>query len=430
MSKYVEKLLKESKNFCILPWIHFHAWPNGKVMPCCVADSSQAVSKVKPGQSIIEMMNSDAYKQMRLDMIDDKPVEACKRCYDIEKIGIWTLRQSQNMVRGPAAIDLVDDTNEDGSIEQFKMKYMDIRFSNLCNMKCRTCGPECSSLHAQEFVEKRKGKEALKGYFKMDTTMISVNETGEFFKKLKPYLDDVEEVYFAGGEALITKEHYDCLEYWIKKGLTDKIELTYTTNFSALKYKNKDLVALWKQFPKIKIWASLDDSGARAELLRKGTDWAKIEENIRKIRTEIPHAEFSITPTVSIWNVFSFPKFFDYLIENKLIDDKLSPRFNLLTHPWYANIQILPNDVKDRLIDYYGEYIEKYSYNEHIRNGFKMVQHGLMGGSPKWGDRISRADKNGIKEFIEFNEEMDKIRNENILETMPELKEIYEWARS
>ena len=35
----VDDLIKSGKHFCVLPWIHFHAWPDGKVMPCCVADS-------------------------------------------------------------------------------------------------------------------------------------------------------------------------------------------------------------------------------------------------------------------------------------------------------------------------------------------------------------------------------------------------------
>lgn len=430
MSKYVEELLKHSSHFCILPWIHFHAWPNGKVMPCCVADSSISVSQITPGESILTMMNSEQYKQMRIDMYNDEPVEACRRCYDIEKLGTWTLRQSHNSRCTEDSISLVDDTNEDGSIDQFKMKYMDIRFSNICNMKCRTCGPECSSLHAQEFVEKRKGAEALMSYFKMESTVINVNETGEFLKKLKPHLNDVEEVYFAGGEALITQEHYECLEYWIKHNLTDQVELTYTTNFSSLKFKNKNLVNLWKKFPKLKIWASLDAEGAQAELLRKGTDWNKIEENIRKLKKEIPHAEFSITPTISIWNVYSFPKFFDRLIEEKLIDDTINPRFNLLTHPWWANILILPEFSKLELSDYYQTYIDKYEYNEHIKNGFKLIQNNIQNGSHRWGDHKSYENKGGILEFIEFNEEMDRIRNENILQTMPELKKIYQWARS
>ncbi len=52
--------------------------------------------------------------------------------------------------------------------------------------------------------------------------------------KLKPYLDDVTEVYFAGGEIVITQEHYECLDYWIENDLCDQVELTYTTNFSTL----------------------------------------------------------------------------------------------------------------------------------------------------------------------------------------------------
>jgi hypothetical protein len=97
--------------------------------------------------------------------------------------------------------------------------------------------------------------------------------------KLKPHLKDVTEVYFAGGEIIITPEHYECLDYWIENGLTDQVELTYTTNFSSLKYKkNVDLIEYWKKFPKLKIWASLDAHGKVAECIRKGTDGSVLKQ--------------------------------------------------------------------------------------------------------------------------------------------------------
>ena len=145
--KTAKQLVKDSKHFCVLPWIHFHAWPNKQVMPCCVADSDAPVSELKDGESILDMMNSEEYKKMRNAMLNDEPYEACSRCYDLEDNGTWTLRQSQNMVRGKDTIDLIESTNADGSIDEFKLKYMDIRFSNLCNFKCRSCGPGCSNLH-------------------------------------------------------------------------------------------------------------------------------------------------------------------------------------------------------------------------------------------------------------------------------------------
>ncbi|MFY8212052.1 MAG: twitch domain-containing radical SAM protein [Candidatus Nanopelagicus sp.] len=417
----VENLVKHGKHFCVLPWIHFHSWPDGRVMPCCIADSNMPVAELKKDESIIQMMNSTDYKKMRTAMLNDEPVEACKRCYDLELMGTWTMRQSHNKRRGLEYVeDISKTTTDDGELTDFKMKYMDLRFSNMCNMKCRSCGPGCSSLWAQEFVDER-GLEVYEQYFKTKKIVINAAEEMGFMNKLKPYLKDVTEVYFAGGEIIITPEHYECLDYWIENGLNEEIELTYTTNFSSLKYKDKDLIGYWKKFPKLKIWASLDAEGKVAETIRKGTDWDRIVRNIKTLREQVPHAEFQITPTISIWNVFDFPDFFDYMIKEGFINANSSPRFNLATNPWYANIMILPVHVKRRLVELYRVYQERYKDNVEIHNGFKMIIYNLT---------VGDENKGGILEFKAFNDELDEFRNEKLEDTIPELKEVYEWAKS
>jgi hypothetical protein len=379
------------------------------------------VAEIKEDESIIQMMNSNDFKKIRSAMLNDEPVEACKRCYDLELMGTWTMRQSHNKRKGLEYVKEISEiTKDDGEITDFKMKYMDLRFSNMCNMKCRSCGPGCSSLWAQEFVD-RVGEETYEKYFK--TTKIVINKADEmgFMSKLKPYLKDVTEVYFAGGEIIITPEHYECLDYWIENGLNEQIELTYTTNFSSLKYKDKDLIGYWKKFPKLKIWASLDASGEVAELIRKGTDWDRIVKNMRTLKEQVPHAEFQFTPTISIWNVFHFPDFFDYMIEQGFIDTKSSPRFNLATNPWYANIMILPKHVKNRLVELYRVYQNRYKDNQDIYNGFKMIIYNLT---------VGDENKGGILEFKQFNDELDEFRGEKFEDIVPEIKEVYEWAKS
>jgi hypothetical protein len=417
----VENLVKNGKHFCVLPWVHFHSWPDGRVMPCCIADSNMPVAEIKENESIIQMMNSDDYKKMRSAMLNDEPVEACKRCYDLELMGTWTMRQSHNKRRGlEYAKEIAETTKDNGEITDFKMKYMDLRFSNMCNMKCRSCGPGCSSLWAQEFLDER-GPEVFEQYFKTRKIVINKAEEVGFMNKLKPYLKDVTEVYFAGGEIIITPEHYECLDYWIENGLNEQIELTYTTNLSSLKYKDKDLIGYWKKFPKLQIWASLDGMGDVAEVIRKGTDWDRIVKNIKAIKEQVPHAQFQITPTISIWNVFHFPDFFDYMIENGFINTKSSPRFNLATNPWYANIMILPVHVKRRLAELYRVYQNKYKDNQDIYNGFKMIIYNLT---------VGDENKGGILEFKQFNDELDEFRNEKFEDICPEIKEVYEWAKS
>jgi hypothetical protein len=419
----VEELVTSGKHFCVLPWVHFHAWPDKRVMPCCVADSNMPVAQIEGDQSIIEMMNSDRYKEIREAMLDDIEVPECKRCFDLELMGTWTMRQSHNKRRGLDYVDYIaNNTQEDGALSEFEMKYMDIRFSNLCNMKCRSCGPDCSSQWAQEFVDKR-GKEMWEEYFPNRKIVINNNDDQKFMVKLKPYLADVSEVYFAGGEIIITPEHYECLDYWIENGQADTIELNYTTNFSTLHgYKDKNLLEYWKKFKNIQVWASLDAHGDLAECIRKGTDWDKTVANIKKLREELPHVQLGITPTISIWNIFKFPDFIDYMADNNLIDLNISPRFNLATSPWYANVMILPKHVKNRLVELYRVYANKYGkQNMDIYNGFKMIIYNL---------NVGDENKGGILEFKKFNDELDEFRKEKFEDLVPEIKEVYEWAAS
>ena len=126
-------------------------------------------------------------------------------------------------------------------------------------------------------------------------------------------------------------------------------------------------------------------------------------------------------PIFSIWNVFHFPDFFDYMLEKGFIDTNSSPRFNLATNPWYANIMILPAHVKRRLAELYRVYQNRFKDNVDIHNGFKMIIYNLT---------VGDENKGGILEFKQFNDELDFYRNEKFEDVVPEIKEVYEWAKS
>jgi len=413
--------IEESKGFCILPWIHFHAWPDKRVLPCCIADSNMPVSTTE-SDTILDMMNSDRYKQIRLDMLEDKKIPECQRCYSLEEYGVWSLRQSNNRRRFNTSSDLVHNTNPDGSIPEFKLKYLDIRFSNLCNMKCRTCGPGCSSRWAEEFVKMRgeSGKKDLKSYFNMESTVVNANDDGTLLDKIKPYLLDVEEVYFAGGESLITNEHYDILDYWLENNHTN-VELTYTTNFLTLRHKNKNALDYWKRFTDIRVWASLDGMGTALELMRHGSDWEAIHKNILRLKEETPHVKFGITPTISIWNIFHFPMFHRFLLDNNLIGIE-DLRLNILTYPEHMGIGILPKHIAEKAEDLWWEHYHylkfKHPYDEEHLGQLRSVCTALSN---------SKSNIESIREFFNVNTKISSIRNENVFEHIPGLLELEQW---
>ena len=126
-----------------MPWIHMHMWPAGTTYPCCLSDPNHPVGNTQE-QSLQDIWNGPEMRKLRLNMLEDKKSPECRRCYELEENGVWTLRNSSN-ANFEHHLNKVEQTAEDGSAGDVNMAYMDIRFSNLCNLKCSSCGPQFSS---------------------------------------------------------------------------------------------------------------------------------------------------------------------------------------------------------------------------------------------------------------------------------------------
>lgn len=394
-----------------------HAWPDGRAMPCCIADSDQPFGDLKTN-TIEEVWNSEKYKELRKAMLQGKQLDACKRCYELEaSTWIWTLRKNSNEWFGDKHFDLVEKTNEDGSIDEMRMAYMDVRFSNICNMKCRSCGPELSSLHAQEHGELYGKHEIANILNNNGSTVVNIAKKNNYWENLQKYLPDVEEVYWAGGEPLITNEHYKILDRWIESGKTD-VRLRYTTNFSNMRYKSKSIYSYWEQFEDVQVSASLDANGNRAEFMRHGTDWQQIEQNRVEMLERVPHVHFEITPTISLYNVWNFPDFHIDWVERGLVDiDKC--RLNVLTGPDFMRIDYIPEEYKRELrakyIDYKKWAYEKCNSEDMVREVLGHIDSVLQ------FMNMGKYNQEKLNQFFKKNHTLDVHRKEDFWAVFPEL---------
>lgn len=422
-----DHLLKENTAFCILPWIHMHIWPDGRAMPCCVADSGQPFGNVKD-TSIKEVWNSDKYKELRLAMLNDEKLDCCRRCYELEdSTYIWTLRKNHNQWFGDDHFDLVEKTNADGTIDEMRMAYMDIRFSNICSMKCRTCGPELSSLHAQEHGE-LYGKHEVANILGNDgSIVVNVAKHANFWEELQQYLPDAEEAYWAGGEPLITDEHYKILDYWIETGKTD-VRLRYTTNFSNLRYKRKSIIDYWKEFKDVYVSASLDTAKERAEFLRHGTSWDQIESNRLEMLDAVPDIHFELTPTISLYNAWSWPDFHMDWVERGLVDIEKC-RMNILTGPDIMRLDNIPEsfkvELRSKYIDYKAWAIDKA---QHFKDTKPWVVREVISKIDSVIQFMNSGtlDQQKLYQFFDKNHGLDQYRKEDFWTVFPEMH----WLRS
>lgn len=454
--------LTESKTFCMMPWVHMHAFPDGRAYPCCFADYWHPIGDLRKN-TMAEVWNQDAYKLIRTNMLSDQTCQECTKCYEQEKNGFFSLRNDANKNYGHH-VAIVDDTQADGTYPDFKLKYWDVRFSNLCNFSCRSCGPVFSSNWFNDHVRLYNRKPDVLGR-EMARVEYTAGDEDTMMEQMLPHIPYLEQVYFAGGEPLIMKEHYFMLEKLIEYGKTD-IRIQYNTNFSELAFKDKHVFDYWKHFKNISVGASLDASGARGELMRKGTDWKQTVENRQRMIKEVPHVDFYISATVSAMNVLHVLDFHREWTELGLIQAK-DFNINVCQSPDWYRVNIFPEDFKNRVIipayEKHLEWLRPIDPLKRATNGFESLikfiqtdnldknveihefEYESFRGSdwPTWGEfqtgkRTNNAaineeiDKfvqsikqtNGFKEFKNQIQKLDTIRNENFWKTFPELNEL------
>lgn len=397
--------MSESKHFCMMPWVHMHLWPAGYTYPCCMSDPALPVGNTQT-QSLQEIWNGPEMRQLRLNMLQDKPSPECRRCYELEDNGMSTLRTG-SLENYKHHQSKVEETSDDGSAGEVNMAYLDIRFSNLCNLKCRSCGPQFSSSWFEDHKQM---------YGKMDHPKILQvrDDMRSFLDELEPMLESVERVYWAGGEPLITKEHYNILDKWIAMGKRD-VKMDYTTNFTQMYYKNKTAFDYWNKFEHVRVAASLDANHARGEYLRKNMVWSEVVQNRRSMIEQCPHVYFELTPTVSVYNVLNLPDFHKEWIEEGLLDPQ-NIRINILLDPTYMRLQILPPWIKDQVRTRYAEhiaYLKQFENTSWVIKDYESILQFM---------ETDRTDE--VKMWHFKTHRVDKLRNENVFDVFPELKDI------
>ena len=407
LSEQERFLLTKSKTFCMYPWIHLHAYPTGETWPCCHAEMAVGPVGTTKQHSLEELWHSERMNQLRTDMLNNTENDYCARCYEQEASGFFSGRQSANKHHGHQIKNVIVSDRPD-----FRMTYWDLRFSNLCNLSCRSCGHIFSSNWFKDQV-------ALAGpaYAENNTAL---NFAGKYetdmWEQLEPHLDYVEQIYFAGGEPLMMEEHYLILEELERRGRFD-VRLIYNTNFTHVKLKDRSVFDYWKRFDSVAVGASLDAMGPRAEYIRKGTKWNTVEENRSQMMEICPDVDFYISPTLSIMNALHLPDFHRDWVEKGFINPQ-DLNVNILQDPAYYRIDIAGIELKDQIRSKYKEHLEWLRPLDHLNRATVGFESAL--------NYLDANDNSRLQlQFVQRTQQLDGLRKENILDVIPELESMF-----
>jgi len=392
--------------FCVNMWNHLYVSTQLEILPCCIANDQMPLGNLVD-HSVDGIINGKIANQLRLDMLAGKLVVQCKNCYLQEDSVGHSRRIGDNEHNKEIIPALKSLTNSDGSLASFKPQTLDIRLNNICNLKCRTCSGVSSSMLAQE--EKKLFNNVV-NFEKTPTTPIRE----KIFKSIINYFDYANTVYFAGGEPLITKEHYDILDHLIKINKTN-MPLVYNTNFTNLTYKNKNVIDHWKNFKTVKVGASLDGHGKVFEYVRHGAKWPDIEKNLFDLK-EHPHIQIDITSTVSLVSIESIIELQRMWHDTGKLDIN-NFKINLMQGSDYLSLQSLLSDHK--------KHVSVKIDNHHTW----LIDNNALDLAEKWKliqKYMWLADKSYVnKEFAHVNRARDIARNECFELIYPQFSDLF-----
>ena len=382
---------------CILPWIHLHGDIRGKYALCCHTDSYE--KHIRTGsheQSPLEVWNGPAMKDARKKFLSGDYPEECAVCYDKEAANSTSHRMIVNREFSTFS-DRQIRTLADGGLEAPPV-YLDFRFGNTCNFRCRMCGSDAST---SWFKERHLGFGTKKDKPSLDFW----TDNDKFWDDFKKIIPNLDTVYFAGGEPFVQDGHYKLIELLLAEGKTD-ITLQYNSNLSYNKFKDYDIKKIWSRFKKVQLWPSVDGFGERAEYGRKGLDFKTFTKNLTHFQKYVT----SVSVVSNIYSITSIPqmiKYFKYVNVPFYITN--------LTWPNILATNVLPKHIKQDILKQYKELLETQKLNKSEITNIKSILNFMVA-----------TDNSHLQaEFKTYTNNLDISRSESFVSTFPEYAQWY-----
>ena len=374
---------------CLLPWVELHINTLGQLKTCCAQIGHLEKNN---GAQLIESFNGANFKSIRAQFLAGETPKFCEACVMADANGL-SYKSVKSKQWNSYAAEVLDPKNQD---KRFPIRFLDLRFGNLCNFACRTCDSDNSSRWERIDALVNRGTNPAQPVNK-ETRLEQIFST----------LDEVEEIYFAGGEPLLSEEHYLVLEEIIRRKKT-KIKITYNTNLSLLSSHGRDVLNLWSKLEQVIVYPSIDSIGPQGEYIRPGFKWAQFESNFFKIEKYVG----CLHSVLSAYNIFSISELILWSHQRNTMLS-IFPAY----HPLEISASVLPESVRKEACEKMRTLMENNNLSEWQRNQITPTLEFLS----------NNHTPEHLKKFVDFNKILDLHHKTNFTDIFPEHRQ---WLNS
>jgi len=432
--------------YCMLPWSSIMIAPSGDYKICCFSGFDVANIEKNPEgshgmcvdekgkvmnvltHSIQDALNSKYHKQIRLAQSKNERHPMCEVCWTRDDANASKGQKTTSLRYFRSFVQLVDMDNavtmekastviqEDGSIDEYPIS-LDLRFTNVCNMKCIMCSSKYSNQWYEDEAKMGRGSFnygnklynfiEINGIVKSD--IIPWHESSIWWDQFDSIKDRIRHIYVTGGEPFIIKGHDVLLDKLIEHDLAKNIIMEYDTNLSVI---NNKLLDKLKAFKDVLMAISCDDIGEQYELIRFPGKFSTITKNLEFLKENNFKIRY-LSSCIGIYSIFSPIRLYDHFSKLGYTNEK-DYVFRFLRQPNDIDISFLPVSVKKKIIAVY----EKSNLVQKWKNF--VIGH-LENNMKKYTEEESKIH---LKRFVRYMDKLDEIRGTNWRKTFPDVVEL------
>tara|TARA_R110000868_G_scaffold84068_1_gene237194 strand:- start:166 stop:888 length:723 start_codon:yes stop_codon:yes gene_type:complete len=149
-----------------------------------------------------------------------------------------------------------------------------------------------------------------------------------------------------GGEPLMSRRFLKLIDHFIETGRNKRLSLSFVTNGTLI---TNELLAKLKTFKTCDLEFSLEAFDHTNDYIRQGSDYKQLNERIAYILTQCSDTFKLVMRSVpQLLNVTTYHNYIRWCWDNKVALESLP-----LHTPSYLRIQVLPEYIKNELLDNY-----------------------------------------------------------------------------
>lgn len=363
---------------------------------------------------LLPALNNHWLRDVRKSMLNGKQHPNCVSCWQTEASGNRSMRQIWNDQFQDSIPSQIANVEPDGTIKSPPGEYLDLSLGNLCNLRCRTCFSSCS----KQWVRDERALGA------RDLAALDLHESLDwagspvFWRNFSELIPKVRQINFVGGEPLIIDAHFEILRRLVAHGNAGLISVAYNTNLTKL---SPELFSLWSHFKKINLSVSIDAYGSLNEYIRYPSKWQKLLENLQTLKTwksQLPLNILAAT-TLQALNVNNLPELIKFIFSTNFFDQRI-PLLTWVANPDYHDPRVLPLNARADAAAKISELIAEL-YAQPLEAGERAWLDTLKHYSLKihygWEEKFREIR---FQRFIEITESLDKLRNQDVNEFIPQ----------